>query len=119
MHVKLVEDQIPKTGRQTIFTMYLQHVQVLRYTCDFKAEYAIQTQLQECRCLYDNVLCKGFSIYICIKSQPDVNRNTVFKSQLMLRLREDKRQESKHNEVLHYDTLVTNIAYSLQLMLFG
>ena len=27
MHIKLVEHQISKTGWQTIFTMYLQHVQ--------------------------------------------------------------------------------------------
>lgn len=36
MHVKLAERQTPKkTGRQTIFTMYLQHVQWIWYTCDF------------------------------------------------------------------------------------
>lgn len=35
--------------------------------------------------------------------EPDVNRNAVFKSQIMLRLRQDTRQESRHrHEGLRY-----------------
>lgn len=45
---------------------------------------------------YRSAVASVQTIFYFKKSQPDVNRNTVFKSQLMLRLREDTRQESKH-----------------------
>lgn len=71
-----MEHQIPPKQVDNIYNL-ITRCTVDWYTCDFKAGYIIQTQLQECRCC-DRELCKCFTIYLYIKkSKTDVNRNTV------------------------------------------